>query len=427
MTLQLINRSPEPGEENALLSSNIELDIANDLATGVDLATTQVYVDGVLAFDAGTFQTGFTGTDSAHSAPFTDIRRIVIDPNSDFISEAEVTVRVVSTDGAAASLDSTYSFFIEDLTAPQVSNALGTSLDTVQVTFNEGMDAVSATVPGSYTLAPLSAPAVPASVVSVAATGAPEVYILTMDRNLSHGITYQLTVSGPEDDSGNAVAIPFDTASFVAFTPQIPAGRFFDLWSGMIPRKNRQEDATGDLRKLISVWQEVIDQSLFAIDAWTDILDPDIAPEPFVDAMLCDLGNPFDFVLSLTDKRRLVRVLVDIYKEKGIARGIINAIRFFMGIEVTITPAVLDGGALGVSLLGIDWELGPGDVVILYTFDLNAPEALTDEQRDRIISIVDYMKPAHTHLGSIIEPETPIVIDHWQLSLSELSIETVLH
>lgn len=55
------------------------------------------------------------------------------------------------------------------------------------------------------------------------------------------------------------------------------------------------------------------------------------------------------------------------YRQKGTAKGIQNAIRFFLGVFLgidisAITPFNADTLILGESELGIDWVLGPSSV-----------------------------------------------------------------
>src|SRR5690606_30992264 len=103
----------------------------------------------------------------------------------------------------------------------------------------------------------------------------------------------------------------------------------------------RQLDETGDLENFMAVLQDVLELLLGEVDRFPDILDPDLAPEPFLDLMLEDLGNPFAFDLTELQKRRLIAVLVQIYRQKGTAAGIRNAIRFFLGVDVTAVSAYL--------------------------------------------------------------------------------------
>ena len=215
------------------------------------------------------------------------------------------------------------------------------------------------------------------------------------------------------------------TITFVAFVPPKPARRRFDIIK-FIPQINREEDVTKDLERFVKCLQEITDLLLFDIDLFTDILDPDKAPEPFLDAMLCDLGNPFEFDLIEIDKRRLISVLVEMYKQKGTRVGIINVIRFFLGIEMTIVAFNTASWILGEGELGDDTFLGPSAQFNLYAFNIVSPIALTAEQRKRIRSIVDLMKVAHEHFVDLIEPDTT-VIDHVSLGESALGDLFLLH
>jgi len=113
---------------------------------------------------------------------------------------------------------------------------------------------------------------------------------------------------------------------------------------------------------------------------------------------------------------------------KGTAIGIENAIRFFLGIDITtITPFAGTTLVLGESELGVDWELGPSDRFARYAFDVEVDIPLSTTERSQIRAIVDYLKPAHTHFVQLIEPMPPVFIDHWELGSSELGETTELH
>lgn len=213
--------------------------------------------------------------------------------------------------------------------------------------------------------------------------------------------------------------------TFIAFVPPKPADRQFDLIR-FLPLLNREEDATADLEKFIASLQEIVDLLLFDSDRWVQILDPDSADEPFLDAMLADLANPFEFDLSEIDKRRLISVLVAMYKQKGTVPGIVNTIRFFLGIDVVVVPFNTTGWIIGEGELGEDTILGPSAQFNLYAFNIVSPIALTSEQRKRIRSLVELMKVAHEHFVDLIEPDTT-VIDDVELGASELGVTFLLH
>lgn len=427
----VINRDPEPGEVQVPIDAPIALDLTDLGMDGIDLAATQVFVAGVLAFSGGVFQPGFTGPQSSATNPQPDKLRIVVDALAPFESLQLVPARVVTqTIGGASQLDTTWSFTCEDLTAPHVTGAQARELKRVRVSFDENVKQTSAFAlddalnPALYAIERVSAPAVEVSVVGVEQVTNSSVDLLT-DIALTPGALYRVTVVDVVDLFGNPVLAPDNRADFTGFVPPRPARRRLKLYQ-LLPMLNRREDQTGDLRRFLLCLQEVTELLLADIDGFTDILDPDIAPEPFVDLMLSDLGNPFPFDLSLVDKRRLLNILVGVYREKGTGAGIKNAIRFFLGLEVELLTYAGEGLVLGESLLGEDWILGASLAFSAFAFDVVAPRALTAEELHRVRLIVDYMKPAHTHFR-VVEPVIPEVIDHVELGLSELGETWLLH
>ena len=413
----LINRDPSPGEVGVPIDSTLALELVDPGVAGLDTSATRIWVDGVLAFDG------------AQVAPFaavatrsSDSLRVVVTPAAPFVSLARVAVRVASRIvGGGPSLDETYSFTVEDRVAPRLATAQAISQKQVRLVFDEPVEANGAAV----LVTPIGAPAVPVSAVHLAS----ETNRLTvsLDVEMSPDVEHEVQVVGVTDLAGNAVLAPFDRAHFKGFRPARPASRRFDLWQ-MLPKHNRRDDTTGDLLRFISCLQEVTDLLLADLDRWPDIFDLERAPAPFLDLILQDLGNPFPFDLDVRGKRRLAAVLVEMYRQKGTAQGIKNAVRFFLGIDiVAITAFNADTLVLGESLLGVDWVLGPSDRFAKYAFNVVVARILTPTERKHLRAIVEYLKPAHTHFVDLVEPIPPIVPDHWELGLSDIGVTTTLH
>lgn len=418
------NRFPASGATGIASATRIRFDIIAPDVGDIDLTATRVVVAGIVAYDGavGGWQLGWSGSISQPSG-FAFTQRFDIIPPASFESLEVVTVSVTSRETATLiEVASAWSFTIADTTAPRMVAATSLDTSTVRVVFDEPV-VIGAGV--SWALTRQTAPSVEASIVS--ATMVDEnTYDLRTSIALTRGATYLVEATGVEDAFGNVSISPYNRAPFVAFEPEADARRRFDLW-WMVPRLNRDEDTTRDLYKFLAILQEVVDTLLADVDRWPEILDVDTAADAYLDQMLIGLGNPFAFDLSTIDKRRLIRVLVTMYRQKGTKVGIINAIRFFVGVEVTITALNDEGWILGEDELGIDTYLAPSSSFALYAFEVNSPVTLTDEQRSQIDSIVDYLKPAHTHHVRTNEPTPPVVIDHVELGLSELGDEFTLH
>lgn len=434
----LANRIPAPKALRVPQDTLIKLDVMDTTASGINAAATKVYVNGVLAFDGGVFQTGWAGIGSVTStADGGRTQRITIDPQTDFESQASVVVRVVSATNDGATIDESYPFSIEDVTPPIVVSAKATGEQAVRVDFDEGVKQLDpaasddALNPQNWAIGIVSGlPAVWVVVTEVATVTSSSVELRT-DIPLTAGAIYRAIAMGIEDVRGNAILAPNNGATFTAIGDQAP-GRDFDV-SELLPAANLEEDETGDLKRFLGIIQEVTDLLLRRVDRWIEIIDIDLAPEQFVDAMLQDLGNPFSFVLTLVEKRKLGRLLVPIYRSKGLQRGIMNAIRFFLGIEVTIEYPYFTGARLGVAVLG---GVGPtpgtfilaGTAYDAYSYVVVAPRSLSTTERERMRAIATYMQVAHEHLVAIREPAPPPAEpNHLVLGLSKLGLNWRLH
>jgi phage tail-like protein len=438
--IEVIDRFPEPNETNVLNDVLISFNAACSAGSPVTIGKTVIQIrvtsangtvgPWVTAYAAGSFQPGFNGPDSAVTSLDSSTTRFVIDSTLDYDSESKIDVQFITESATVNQKIFDWFFTIEDLTAPQLLSATPRSDKVVRLVFNEDVEqgsvstSDSALNPSNYifTRSSETLPSVNIEANSVEVVTSYEIDI-TLDIEMTPGAIYDVVVENVEDIYDNVIQAPYNTAQFTGFIPNISENRNFNLYY-MLSRKNRDED-NGDLLKFISCLQEVTNLILVKIDEWTDIIDPDKASESFLDAMLQDLGNPFAFDLTLNEKRKLIRILVEIYKQKGTEPGIINVIRFFLGIEVEINSLNDEGWDLGVDELGdavVEGTaiLGSGTSYNIYSFEIVSPVALTEEQREQITDIANYMKPAHTHLINIIEPEIPVIVDHIELGLSIL-------
>lgn len=161
------------------------------------------------------------------------------------------------------------------------------------------------------------------------------------------------------------------TITFTGFSPDHPQGRDFSLWR-RVPAKNREEDATLDLRRFINCLQEIVNLLLIEVDEFTNLYDPDLCSDDVIDGMLYDMGNPFTWAeleLTRTQLRKLLRLLVPIYKSKGTKPGIENAVLFLLGEDVTVVPYMKEGWVLGVD------ELGEGSIAQIKGLGSDGPPA----------------------------------------------------
>lgn len=445
--LFVANRVPAPAQ------TDVPIDLATYAFTlvdvdgaGVDLSNTTVTVEGATVYTAGAFVLPWAGTvTTGQGATGQDVTFVIDVPASELPRDSEepITIRVQSQlNGPASVIDTSWSFVSADVLPPAVQTATMIDKDVLRVTFTDAVlmdDSTNGALnPSNYSTVRMSVPAVTLDVVSVAQVNdEPDTVDITFNWEATMAAIYTIVAANIADDAGNLIDPIGQEQRFTGFVPQRPLGRRFELLD-FIPRMNKAEDrtveqgaqptnaGTGELRKFILCLQDIVDVLLCSIDRWTDIIDIDLAPEPFLDAILQDLGNPFaDCIADLDEdgKRRLARVLISIYKQKGTAQGIINAVRFFLGIEITLDVInARDYWQLGISTLGVTTTLAPPvGSPLWYSFWIDSEVVLTAEQRERILCVAQYMKGAHEHILGVTEPgDVATPSPYWILNVSIL-------
>ncbi len=435
--ISLVNRIPEPNETQVPLDASIRVEFMDVTGVGVNLSTVQVYVRGVLAFDGGAFQSGFSGS---YSTPQTDTLRVEIQPDDPYESEELITVRALgqTTDGNF-SVDETYTFTALDATAPRLVAATATDQKVIRLSFSEpvtegdGTDAADATNPDNYSIERLSVPAVNLRVVSAVAV-TPTAVDVTVQWPMTPGALYEITAANLTDVHDNVILAPFDHASFIGYAPPKPAGRRFTLWDLMPPRlKKIDQEGTGDWKRLLDCLQEPLDLLMYEIDRFLDFLDPQATPDAWVDIMLSDVGNPFDVDMTYEKKRRLLHVFKTAINLAGSDPGIKNLIRFVMELDVEVVPYDSIGMSLGESYLGdpepTGWVLGAGSTFARYAFDVISPRVLSASERSLLRKLVNYIQAGWEHFVNLKEPGDGSMgtVDHMELGLSRLDESWALH
>jgi phage tail-like protein len=189
-------------------------------------------------------------------------------------------------------------------------------------------------------------------------------------------------------------------ARFEAHRGSVPNERSFEL-RDMVPAYNRRADASGDLRRLLACFQDLVDLLQARIDRMPDTFSIERAPPSGLDELLRRLGNHFDFEMTDREKRRLAATLVAMYGQRGTAKGIEDSLRLFLGAEGTRVlanrlslPGQPDGGHTSSS----------ADAT--YSFDVIFRRTLSPRERFLARQVIEYLQPVNCFLARIVEPST---------------------
>jgi len=212
----------------------------------------------------------------------------------------------------------------------------------------------------------------------------------------------------------------------------------------MLPYANRREDATGDYTKFLDeVLQPELDNLLADVDRFKFVNDAErVDVVAVLDAMLADLGNPFETDgLTPLLKRRLILMLLGLYRILGTEQAIFDVISIFTKYEVIQihSPSkarawVLNQDTLGDGVHPIDPEhpssyivLGPSARFMIFSFSIELDQTLVPADEPVIRKLTVVVKPAHMHFLGIVQPVPPRTYDHWELRHSALNVNTDLH
>lgn len=247
---------------------------------------------------------------------------------------------------------------------------------------------------------------------------------LLLQDDLSPDVQYTLDVSGVMDAEGNEASCSY---SFPSWSSE-RAGRAFDPWEDMLPERIREADHAKDTERLARCYADVIKVLLRDTDARARLLDPDITPDSALAVLLQTLGCPLESAAWLhpAQKRDLIPLLVPLYKEKGTAPGIVDALAFFLDMAAQVRP-FFDPEAiwcLGLDYLGANSTLGPAAGWARYAFDVVVDRVPTAQELVVILEIVEFIKPAHTHFVRLVTPTTSTAF--WWLGASYLGYSTAL-
>jgi phage tail-like protein len=98
-------------------------------------------------------------------------------------------------------------------------------------------------------------------------------------------------------------------------------------------------------QRFLSAFDDVLAPAFASLDGFDAYLDPELAPADFVEWLATWVALVVDESWSLERKRALVARAVGLYRRRGTARGIVEHVALFTGVE----PELDEPGAVAAS------------------------------------------------------------------------------
>jgi phage tail-like protein len=142
--------------------------------------------------------------------------------------------------------------------------------------------------------------------------------------------------------------------------------------------------------RLTQAFDDVVAPVYAVLDCWPSYLDPHIAPADFVDWIASWVGVEIDENWPLERRRRLVELVVDLYRMRGTVAGLSAHIELYAGVA----PEILENGGCLWSQTAETPLPGSADHHIGVRLYVPDPTAINRTTVERIVAA---SRPAHLH------------------------------
>jgi phage tail-like protein len=186
----------------------------------------------------------------------------------------------------------------------------------------------------------------------------------------------------------------------------------------LLPPHYARRDASGVWTRVLEAIGAVLDGMAADVEAFATLQDYLACDARYLPYLAQKLGWALDTTSPVELQRKMVGLLIPMYRERGTTRGIAAIVNLLLGLEVTIHEPWADGWRLGTALLGGDARLSPAipepeyRSPLPYTFYVHVPRVLTSAERAAATALIDFAKRAETH-PVLVEPppaRTPWVL-----------------
>lgn len=141
-------------------------------------------------------------------------------------------------------------------------------------------------------------------------------------------------------------------------------------------------------QRFVSAFDEVVTPAYYALDCWDAYLDPNVAPEDFVEWLATWVGVEIDETWTMERRRQLIQDAVVLYRIRGTAAGLGAHIKLYCGV----TPEIEESGACEYSQTADSPMPGSAQPRLVVRLRVDDPAAVKQTTVSRIVGTA---RPAH--------------------------------
>lgn len=200
---------------------------------------------------------------------------------------------------------------------------------------------------------------------------------------------------------------------------------YVDYLFASLPAKYRAEGTAGFTYRFLSLFAAELETTEDLVYGFHRQLDPALADEEFLDWLATLVDFELDANWPAAKRRDLIQSAVDLYKWRGTVYGIQRYVEIYVGIIPVILEFFSLGWRIGVkSTIGMDTKIYDSATdAYCFSVIVKSEEALTDDEKETVMRIVEIQKPAHTKVIHYAW----LVVSPWQIEVkSTIEVDTIV-
>lgn len=174
--------------------------------------------------------------------------------------------------------------------------------------------------------------------------------------------------------------------------------RYAEYLFASLPAIFRSEEKDGFTYRFLSIFAETLEEMEDKIYGFHRHLSPLSADRGFLQWLAFWVAFELDENWPVEKQRQLIISAIELYRWRGTIKGIQTFVEIYTGLKPVIVEPFSAGWQLEVkSTLGLDTKIyEPFEDAHCFSVIVMTNEELSDEEKERVMAIVEREKPAHT-------------------------------
>ena len=178
--------------------------------------------------------------------------------------------------------------------------------------------------------------------------------------------------------------------------------RYADHLFESLPAIYRTEGRSGFTYRFLSLFAEALEEAEDLVYGYDILMNPNKSQLDFLPWLASWVALDLDENWPVEKQRELIRSTIELYRWRGTIKGIETFVEIYTGFKPVIIEPFNAGWRVGVdAVLGVNTRIyEPASDVHCFCVIVTSNDELTEQQKQKVMAIVEIQKPAHTKVIS---------------------------